>query len=76
MQMILLFLAHVQQLLTVCTVCGVEQNIKYNTSNSDILICGTKEDKSVKFTDFKLSDNYLGVCDKVYILIGVAPMFG
>lgn len=35
---------------------------------SVVMICRTKEDKCLKFPDFKLSDNNLAVCNKVKYL--------
>lgn len=56
--------AGLQQLLHMCTAYCVEHDIKCNFSKSGVLICRTKEDKSVKAHDFKLSDNSPSVCDK------------
>ncbi len=56
------------QLLNVCSVYYVNHDIKYNAIRTVVLICRTKEDKCLKFPDFKLSDNNLEVRKKVKYL--------
>ncbi len=60
--------AGLQQLLNVCFVYDEEHDIKYNAAKSVIMICRTKEDKSLQFPVFKLSDNALYLCNKVKYL--------
>ena len=60
--------AGLQQLLNICTVYGIENDIMYNASKSVVLICRTKEDEGQIFPDFKLSFNVLNVCSKVNYL--------
>lgn len=60
--------AGLQQLLAVCSVYGVEHDIKYNASKSAVMIFRTKEDKCLKCPDFKLSDINLSVCNKLKYL--------
>ncbi len=60
--------AGLQQLLNVCSACGVEHDIKYNARRRVVLICKTKGDKCVKFPVFKLSGNLLEICMKVKYL--------
>ncbi|KAL0970009.1 hypothetical protein UPYG_G00235880 [Umbra pygmaea] len=57
-----------QQLLAVCSDYGAGNDIQYNSKKSVVLICRTKEDKSLKFPDFKLAGNNLEVSDKVKYL--------
>ena len=57
-----------QQFLSICSVYGVEYDIRYNASESAVMICRTKEDKCLKFPDFNLADNNLGVCNTVKYL--------
>lgn len=45
-----------QQLLTVCSVYGVEHDIKCSASKSVVNVCRTQEDKCSKCPDFNLSD--------------------
>ena len=60
--------AGLQQLLDICTVYGVQYDIKYNASKSAVLICRTKEDRRLNFPVFKLSDNNLEVWNKIKYL--------
>ena len=60
--------AGLQQLLDVCSEYGVEFDIKYNSSKSAVLICRTKEDKSLKFPVFRLPNNPIDVCKKIKYL--------
>lgn len=53
-----------QELLNVCSKYGVEFDVKYNPCKSVIMICRTKEDKSVEFPRFTLCGNDLTVCHK------------
>lgn len=41
---------------------------KYNSNKSAVLICRTKQDKSLKFPEFRLSNNSLEVCKKIKYL--------
>ncbi len=57
--------AGLQQLLSVCSVYGVENDIKYNANKSAVLICRTKEDQTPKFPAFKLAGNDQVVSNKI-----------
>ncbi len=60
--------AGLQQLLTLCSYYGHEHYILYNPNKSVVMICRTKEDKSIHFAVFKLSNKSLTVCAKVKYL--------
>ncbi len=57
-----------QQLLSMCSVYGVEHDIQYNAAKNVIMICQTKEDNSLQFPVFKLSDHALCVWKKLEYL--------
>ncbi len=56
--------ADLQQLLNLCSDYGLEHEhyILYNPDKSVVMICRTKEDKSVHFPVFKLSKKSHCVC--------------
>ena len=60
--------AGLQQLLNVCSVYGEQHDIQYNPAKSVIMICRTKEDKTLKFPVFTLSGATVKVCDTVKYL--------
>ncbi len=51
-----------------CSVYGAEHDIKYNAAKNVIMICQTKEDNSLQFPVFKLSDHALCVWKKLKYL--------
>lgn len=57
-----------QELLNICSDYGVEFDIKYNSSQSAVLICRTKQDKLLNFPVFTLANNCLEVCKKIKYL--------
>ncbi len=57
--------AGLQQLLSICSVYGVESDIKYNANKSVEMICCTEEDQTLKFKALKLAHNDLVVSKKV-----------
>ncbi len=57
-----------QQLLNVCSDYGHEHYILYNPDNSVVMICRIKEDKSIHFSIYKLSNKSLTGCAKVKYL--------
>ncbi len=56
--------AGLQELLNLCYGYGLEHDILYNPDKSVVMICRTKEDKSIHFPVFKLSKKSLTVCAK------------
>ncbi len=62
--------ADLLQLLNLCSDYGLEHEhyILYNPDKSVVMICRTKEDKSVHFPVFKLSKKRFTVCTKVKYL--------
>lgn len=60
--------AGLQQLLNVCSEYGLEHDIVYNPDKSMVMTCRTKEDKSIHFPVFKLSNKNITVCEKVKYL--------
>lgn len=60
--------AGLQQRLNVCSVFGDQHDVKYNAAKSFVMICRTKEDRSLVFPLFKLSGNILTVCNKIKYL--------
>lgn len=60
--------AGLQQLLNVCSDYGLQFDIEYNSSKSAVLICRTKQDKSLKYPVFRLSNNNLEVCKMIKYL--------
>lgn len=60
--------AGLQQLLNICSVYGVEHDIKYNAAKSTVMICRTKEDKCMNYPDFCLSNVMLNVTTKTKYL--------
>lgn len=62
--------AGLQQLLAICSVYGLENDILNNNNNSTsvVVICRKKEDKSLNFPVFRLPEKDLAVCAKVKYL--------
>lgn len=60
--------AGLQQLLNICSQYGFENDIKYNTMKSYILIVRTKDAKKLTFPEFTLYGSSLNVTDEVKYL--------
>ena len=57
-----------QQLLNICTVYGVQNDVKYNAKKSVVMICRTKKEQALSFPTFYLSGQALSVCEKTKYL--------
>ncbi len=51
-----------QQMLKICSECGVDFDIKFNSKKSNAMIVKVKDDQMVSFHHFYLSGEVLNVC--------------
>ena len=56
--------AGLQSLLNLCSEYGLQNDIKYNSTKSQVMIVRSKDDKGVSFPDFHLSGSKVSICDE------------